>query len=556
MLELPGYQIIKELGRGGMARVYLALHEGLDRHVAIKVMYPNLSADSTFSDRFLREARIVARLNHPNIITVFDVGVHKRFHYLAMEYLPGDTLGDKIKQGIAPRQALLLLKQIAMGVRVAHDKGFIHRDIKPENILFREDGTPVITDFGVARAEQSSTQMTEAGTIIGTPHYMSPEQAQGYEIKPNSDIYSLGIVFYEMLTGDVPYRADSTVAVMYKHVNSPIPELSGKLGIFQTLLNRLMAKTSDARYQGAGDIISDIELLEPYVGAEPATRIMPRPELPGQAATDSPEGGTKKITVTIRPASLFKLATLGAVVLFTIAGVFVFTSPKNAPQLTERDKAREAARLSSQARITLQRQQAEREQRARELAARVQAEKERAVKEQAAREQAAKELAARKKMERDRRAAEKQRLELAMREKVRQRQATERKINRLIASAETALQKNRLNDAYTSYQKILKIDARHKAAKKGIYTVAGRYLAMAEKRAESAKFEQADYYLRRAGSISPRHPGLASVQQKLVELKNRRAAEKDKTVTQDRQKQPASQESEDKSVRQRTFGGF
>ena len=262
MLELPGYKLEKQIGKGGMSTVYLAVHEGLHRRVAIKVMATHLPSEFNFGERFMREARIVANLSHQNIVTVHDVNVHKGYHYIAMEYLPGGiTLDHKIKNGLAPQQGLEIIKQIAAALGYAHSKGIVHRDVKPENIMFREDGTAVLADFGIARATDVSSKMTSTGTIIGTPHYMSPEQGHGEEIGPRSDIYSLGAVFYEILTGAVPYIADSTIAVILKHVTEPVPTLEGELAVYQPVLNLMMAKNQDDRYQNCAELLVDLNSL-------------------------------------------------------------------------------------------------------------------------------------------------------------------------------------------------------------------------------------------------------------------------------------------------------
>jgi len=280
MIEIPGYKIEKQLGKGGMAKVYLALHEGLDRHVAIKVMSKNLDEeDNSYSERFISEARIVAKLNHVNIITVFDVGVHDGHHYIAMELVPGENLDDKIKKGLGEREALIIMKQIASALDFAHSKNIIHRDIKPENILFREDGTAILADFGIAKATESTSKMTATGTVIGTPHYMSPEQAQGQEIGPYSDFYSLGVVFYEMLTGKVPYDADSTIAIVFKHITEPVPALDAAHAKFQPLLDTLLAKDHKDRYHSGREIITDIECLERGDAPANATTIFSATEI-------------------------------------------------------------------------------------------------------------------------------------------------------------------------------------------------------------------------------------------------------------------------------------
>ena len=243
-----------------MATVYLALHEMLDREVAIKIMAPSLGADPSFGERFLREAKIVAQLSHPNIIAVYDVGVSGTHHYIAMEYHEGGELKDKIgSDGMDPKEAVKVISQIASALNFAHEKGYIHRDVKPENILFSNDGNALLMDFGIARAEDSKTQMTQAGSVIGTPTYMSPEQAQGKPLDGRSDLYCLGVVFYEMLTGAPPFVGDSGVAIAVKHMTDPIPELQGPLKKYQPFLNVVLAKNANDRVENGTQFI---ELLK------------------------------------------------------------------------------------------------------------------------------------------------------------------------------------------------------------------------------------------------------------------------------------------------------
>lgn len=259
MIEIPGYNIKQEIGFGGMATVYLAEQISLSRLVALKVMAPSLAADKTYSERFLREARTVAQLNHPNIVSIYDVGIHEHSHYLALEYIGGGDLKEKIKAGnLSPEQCLEIVRDIARGLGYAHEKGYIHRDVKPENILFHEDGSAVLTDFGIARTGKG-TRITGTGLSIGTPYYMSPEQARGKSVDARSDLYALGVVLYELLTGNIPYEAEDSIAVAFSHVNDPIPELPDSLRRYQPLLDKLMAKSPEDRYQDAHGLIKDID---------------------------------------------------------------------------------------------------------------------------------------------------------------------------------------------------------------------------------------------------------------------------------------------------------
>ena len=211
-ITVPGYSIARKLGQGGMASVYLATQHSFERDVALKIMSPLLNSDPSFAARFKREARIVAQLSHASIVPVFDVGEHQSCHYLSMEYLSGGDLKQRLLQGEHDLSlALNVCIALSAALDVAHRKGFVHRDIKPENVLFREDGTPVLTDFGIARALDSGRSMTLAGMLVGTPDYMSPEQVKGLELDGRSDLYSLGIVFFEILTGGVPFKDRKSV---------------------------------------------------------------------------------------------------------------------------------------------------------------------------------------------------------------------------------------------------------------------------------------------------------------------------------------------------------
>ena len=255
-IVIPGYKIVRQLGRGGMASVYLAIQQSFEREVALKVMSPLFNSDPSFSIRFMREARIVAHIHHASIVPVFDVGEHGGHHYLSMEYLPGGDLKQRVQGGL--RDAVFAIDvccALSSVLDLAHRKGFVHRDIKPENILFREDGTPVLTDFGIARAIDSGTSLTVAGMLVGTPSYMSPEQVKGLELDGRSDLYSLGIVFYEMLTGAVPFRADSMLSLALKHLTEPLPQLPVEHAAYQPFLDRLAAKERDARLATGAEVI-------------------------------------------------------------------------------------------------------------------------------------------------------------------------------------------------------------------------------------------------------------------------------------------------------------
>ncbi|RME83368.1 MAG: serine/threonine protein kinase, partial [Caldilineae bacterium] len=220
------YRIEREIGRGGMAVVYLAYHTRLERPVALKVLHPHLQGDTELVERFLFEARAAARLDHPNIVAIYDAGSAGGVDYIAMEYVEGESLADILQRvgGPLPLEFVIsVVNQVAEALDYAHHRGIVHRDIKPSNILVRENGHALLTDFGIARAA-SLQATTSRGTILGTPEYMSPEQAEGKLVDGRSDVYSLGIVTYCALTGGPPFQGDTPHAVLHAHVHEPLPD--------------------------------------------------------------------------------------------------------------------------------------------------------------------------------------------------------------------------------------------------------------------------------------------------------------------------------------------
>jgi serine/threonine-protein kinase PpkA len=267
-----------------MATVYLAVQNSVDREVALKIMAPQLSLDPSFGERFLREARIAAKLQHRHVVSIFDVGVYESTHYAAMEYMSGGTIMPRDDQALDAKAALRCIREIAAALDYAHAKGFIHRDVKPDNILLRDDGSSVLSDFGIARAADSSTVMTKTGAIVGTPHYMSPEQLRGQKIDGRADLYSLGVVFYQLLTASVPYQASDSLAIGIMHMTAPIPQLPHPYQPLQGLLSKLLAKDPRDRLQTGMEVVRAVESLEDAIskGRLPAlatnTRVFRAPE--------------------------------------------------------------------------------------------------------------------------------------------------------------------------------------------------------------------------------------------------------------------------------------
>ncbi len=282
--EIPGYRVLQPLGRGGMASVYLAMQESVEREVALKIMAPQLSADPTFGERFLREARIAAKLRHRHVVSIYDVGVYNGFHYCTMEYLPGGPVMKRGSPPLALKPALRCVREIALALHYAQSKGFIHRDVKPDNILLREDGSCVLGDFGIARAADSGTLMTKAGSVVGTPHYMSPEQLRGRAIDGRADLYSLGVVFFQLITGRVPFEASDSLAIGIMHMTAPLPQLPPEYRALQPILDRMLAKEPGDRYQTGAEIDAALAEVEREIASGKATTPAP-PSGPGRPQT-------------------------------------------------------------------------------------------------------------------------------------------------------------------------------------------------------------------------------------------------------------------------------
>ncbi|MCX7034898.1 MAG: serine/threonine-protein kinase [Arenimonas sp.] len=261
-INIPGYRILRPIGEGGMASVFLAVQESLDREVALKVMSPVLAANAEFASRFVVEGKITAKLQHPNLVTVYDIGSHNGVYYLAAEYIPGGTLKERLAEGgLSVGQILDIATDIAQGLDFAHSKGFVHRDVKPGNVLFRADGRVVLADFGIAKAMDGSNSSTVAGASIGTPDYMSPEQARGEPVDGRSDLYSLGTVLYELLVGTPPYQAGDPFTVALMHVTHPVPELPEPWQWLQPLVSGLMAKQADQRFKTGAAFVEALHQL-------------------------------------------------------------------------------------------------------------------------------------------------------------------------------------------------------------------------------------------------------------------------------------------------------
>ncbi|MDP9440956.1 MAG: Stk1 family PASTA domain-containing Ser/Thr kinase [Actinomycetota bacterium] len=258
------YEILRHLARGGMAEVFVAHDLMLDRRVALKVLFPELSTDRNFVERFRREAQAAANLSHPNIVSIYDWGEEDGTYFIVMEFIEGRTLGQIIRQEgpLVADRAAEIGADVAAALSFAHRSGVVHRDVKPGNVLISPSGQVKVTDFGIARAANSDQDLTQTGAVMGTATYFSPEQAQGHRVDPRSDVYSLGVVLYEMVAGRAPFAGDNPMAIAYKHVREqPVPPRQVNPDVpeaFEAIVLQAMAKNPNDRYTSADELRQDL----------------------------------------------------------------------------------------------------------------------------------------------------------------------------------------------------------------------------------------------------------------------------------------------------------
>lgn len=333
MINIPGYQIIKPISAGGMGEVYLARQESLHRPVAIKVIRAMISQDEMMFQRFLKEGEIVAKLVHPNIIKVFDTGIHDNQLFLAMEYLEGGTLKDRLQQGISLGHKLEITRTLLKALGYAHQQGIIHRDIKPQNVLFYPQDIPVLSDFGIAKALAcDTTNLTASAVLIGSPRYMSPEQLRGEPIDHRVDLYSMGVLFYELLLEETIYSAvTDPFALALRHISDPVPQLPAALTAFQPVLDGLMARDRNARFADTTSVLAALDEANNdhrRISASATTRtIVPQHSEIPSTRNDSPPprwSTGKKIT----------FAALASIVIAGLTTGFVVMHPQSNPPPT------------------------------------------------------------------------------------------------------------------------------------------------------------------------------------------------------------------------------
>jgi DNA-binding response OmpR family regulator len=268
--QIPGYTILQRIGESEAAAVYLAIAEDLGHNVALKISKRKHTGEAADTGQrqilFQREFEAIAALDHPSIIDLFDYGIHEGVEYLAMEYFPCGDLKARLQNPLTSDEAIAFLKEIARSLKVVHDAGIIHRDLKPPNVMLRDDGSVVLIDFGLARSLLSGEGSTRTGVLRGSPYYMSPEQAQGESLDARTDLYSLGVILYEMLAGKKPYLGASAIDVLQQHVMAPVPELPVHHLFYQPLLERLMSKSREQRIASCDELLRALDEMSHSMG--------------------------------------------------------------------------------------------------------------------------------------------------------------------------------------------------------------------------------------------------------------------------------------------------
>lgn len=327
---IQNYRIVSNIGEGGMGNIFLASHVSLERSAAIKQLHYELTNNADFKQRFINEAKILAQLNHPNIITVYDLIEDKGHYFIIMEYVKGDTIDKVLEKTGAPlhhARALNIFIQILSAFDYAHSKGIVHRDIKPSNIILDENDTPKVLDFGIAKILQKDFNLTKAGTKMGSLLYMSPEQVMGRDVDFRSDIYSLGILLYEMLTATLPYNTNSEYEVMDSILKQPIPDLNLLSSHFPNNLGRLVNKACEKfpedRFNSANDFINAIEQIGYKANKKSTVKVNVSPDLNKTVLRNNYQ--TYNYSKPEKKSSKYLLIIL-SIIIIAIATIFVLYS--------------------------------------------------------------------------------------------------------------------------------------------------------------------------------------------------------------------------------------
>lgn len=525
---IPGYKIERLLAEGGMSSVYLATQESLSRRVAIKVL--NKFDSPQQADRFLHEARIIASLQHRNIITIHDVGAFGARYYIAMEYLEGGSLTDRIDhgRGMPPIVALDLLESMASCLDFVHRRDVVHRDVKPSNILFHADGTPKLTDFGIAKHIDGNQELTLEGSAFGSPYYLSPEQAEDRPLDGRSDIYALGIVFYQMLTGRRPYEESSHIETIVAHLSNPIPVLPEALSGYQRLLEQMIAKSPENRIGSARELLALVRQL----------RSLP-PGQAGGATVARREGWKRGGLARVRETSRWAKASMLTALLLVTIGMFwwpgIGDEKGDAPRLASRVRAVELSYETARDKVdpAVTADEPERKSVSSESVVPVPPlQPEASLLSEPLPEIAAASFA--EPLEGIEPVTEAGIEEPAPEPiaDVEPEVADDSSdlIDERMRAGNQALKANRLttpasDNAYSHYLEVIELDQNHPGARRGIDKIADRYVVLARKALNKGEQQRARRFLQRGTKVQHNHAGLRMVRAELDELDRLAASE-------------------------------
>jgi serine/threonine protein kinase len=275
LIHIKGYRVIRRLGGGGMSEVFLAVRERDGLEVALKLLDTRLNQDASLLHRFIQEYALLEQINHTNVARIFDHGFTDEHAFITMEYFSHGDIRSRIAAGLSPYESLAVVVQVALALSQIHALGIVHRDVKPDNLMLRANGSVALIDFGVAKLANQQLEQTQHGEIVGSPYYMSPEQAGGQPVSPASDIYCLGVIFFEMVTGKRPYVADFMESLLYQHVNAPSPQFESKFADFQGLLDRMMHKDPAKRFASGQAVVDYVARYWPPVIKHMAAKSLP-----------------------------------------------------------------------------------------------------------------------------------------------------------------------------------------------------------------------------------------------------------------------------------------
>jgi serine/threonine-protein kinase PpkA len=563
-IKIPGYKIEHLIAEGGTSSVYLAVQESLQRHVAIKLLRKFDSPEQLI--RFLNEGQIIASLNHRNVINIHDIGVTDGGRpYISMEYLEGGDLDARIPNKVDPKDALRWLEAIGNCLEFVHRKGIIHRDIKPGNILFHKDGTPILTDFGTAKQQESDAKLTLEGFAFGSPYYISPEQATSKKLDRRTDIYSLGVVLYEMLTGNKPYKRDSHIETIAAHLSEPIPDLPPELIRYHTLIKKMMAKSPDDRFASAAEMVRFVQHLRKPVNKARRMTWVPRgaaalatetlrlvrqlretvKRSPGLARVSTAAAGiatqmaglVRQLLIRAKNAQQTAWVSAGAVVtILGIGGALLLrpsTTPDHTAQQTTAGMTVNQVAGTEASPDTVATPARQPGNPVRDTAAAPdhnahQAPPVTTISEGAAPASAPVVTA----MPPDERHAPVKETPVPL-------NTNEQRIAKLLSWAATAVKEHRLttpkqNNAYDYYQQVLELQPQHKQALKGINAIADAYADLAESKLGQFNYTAAGTYLQRGLTVQPDNSRLLALQKKAdigTILAQARAALKEQRLT-------------------------